>query len=100
MRIDLNQGSQNVSEDSRTAPQNPGAESSAALSGALGEDQAQLSGAHIQVVALATQASQLPEVREERVQALREAVEARRYSTSPDEVAGALMAHMTADVAA
>jgi flagellar biosynthesis anti-sigma factor FlgM len=103
MRIDLNHGLQNVTEGNHPTAQSIGAESSSALSsGALGigEDQAQLSGAHVQVAALAAQASQLPEVREERVQALREAVVAGRYSTPPEEVAGALMTHMIAASAA
>jgi flagellar biosynthesis anti-sigma factor FlgM len=102
MRIDFNYGPQNVSEGSLTTQPSPAAESSASLSGAMGmiEDQAQLSGAHVQVAALAAQASQLPEVREERVQALREAVTAGRYNTSADEVAGALMTHMIAGSAA
>jgi flagellar biosynthesis anti-sigma factor FlgM len=48
------------------------------------------------VEALAAQASQLPEVRQERVQALREAVQSGRYDVNPEQVAGALLAHMTA----
>jgi flagellar biosynthesis anti-sigma factor FlgM len=102
MRIDFDHGPQNVSEGSRTSPQNSSAESSTALGSVIGmgEDQAQLSGAHVQVAALATQASQLPEVREARVQALREAVADGRYNTSADEVAGALMAHMIVGSAA
>jgi flagellar biosynthesis anti-sigma factor FlgM len=103
MRIDFNHGPQNVSEGSQTSPQSQETGNRAALSGTIGtigEDQAQLSGAQVQVAALAAQASQLPEVRETRVQALREAVIAGRYNTAPDEIAGALMIHMIAGAAA
>jgi flagellar biosynthesis anti-sigma factor FlgM len=100
MRIDFNHGPQNVSEGSKTSPQSQETGNRAALSGTIGEDQAQLSGAQVQVAALAAHASQLPEVRETRVQALREAVIAGRYNTAPDEIAGALMIHMIAGAAA
>jgi flagellar biosynthesis anti-sigma factor FlgM len=96
MRIDLNYGPQALAENSRTSAQNTTPASSSAAAGALGEDQAQLSGAHVQVEALAAQASHLPEVREERVQALRQAIQSGHYQPSPESVAGALLAHMAA----
>lgn len=98
MRID-NYGPQATPEDNRT-----GAANSAGTSGTnaaprnlgqdLGEDQAQLSGAHTQVLALSAQVAQLPEIRQERVQALRQAVESGQYRVSPEQVAGAVFAHM------
>ena len=94
MRIDLNYGPQQISESNRTSAQTPAAVERSAAGGGLGDDQAQLSGAHAQVQALAAQASQLPEVRQERVQALREAVQSGRYHVNPEKVAGALLAHM------
>ena len=57
-------------------------------------DQAQLSGAHIQVQALAAQASQLPEVRAEKVSALREAVQSGNYRPNPSNIAGGLISEM------
>jgi flagellar biosynthesis anti-sigma factor FlgM len=98
MRIDLNHESQAVPETSRSSAQGAtAAAASASASQALGgEDLAELSGAHAQVQALVAQAAQLPEVREERVQALRQAVERGSYSTSPEAVAGALLTHMLA----
>jgi flagellar biosynthesis anti-sigma factor FlgM len=60
----------------------------------MGQDQAQLSGVHAQVQALAAQAAQLPEVRQGKVMALRQAVVAGRYQTHPDQVAGAMVAEM------
>jgi flagellar biosynthesis anti-sigma factor FlgM len=65
-----------------------------------GEDQASLSGAHVQIAALSAQASQLPEVREQRVQALRQAVESGQYRAEPQQVAGALVTHMIQNLAA
>jgi len=99
MRIDLNHGPQATPESNRNSAQSI-TTSSGSSSNALGEDQAQLSGAHVQVQALAAQASQLPEVREERVQALRQAIESGQYRVNPDHVAHAVLAHMVADPAA
>jgi flagellar biosynthesis anti-sigma factor FlgM len=93
MRIDLQYGSQQVPESGRNSAQ---ASSAAATPSTIEaeEDQAQLSGAHVQVQALTAQASQLPEVREERVQSLRNAVESGQYEADPEKVAGALLSHM------
>ena len=98
MRIDLNHEPQQVSETNLTNAQNVSTRSSAG--NGLGDDQAQLSGAHAQVEALAAQASQLPEVRQERVQALRQAVQGGQYRASPEQVAGAMFAHLLAVSAA
>jgi flagellar biosynthesis anti-sigma factor FlgM len=68
-------------------------QAAAAGSSALGEDQAQLSGTHAQVQALVGQALQLPEIRQEKVQALRQAVVAGKYQPSASDVAGALLAN-------
>jgi flagellar biosynthesis anti-sigma factor FlgM len=98
MRIDLNHESQPLPETSRSSAQSTAAAAtSASASQTLGgEDQAELSGAHAQVQALVAQASQLPEIREERVQVLRQAVVDGSYSTNPEDVAGALFAHLLA----
>ena len=61
---------------------------------AAGSDQALLSGAHIQVQALAAQASQLPEVREAKVSALRDAVQSGNYRPDPANIARGLMSEM------
>jgi flagellar biosynthesis anti-sigma factor FlgM len=104
MRIDLNPAAQPFTESNRGSAGGTAATgSSAASSGSgrvAGEDQAELSGAHIQVAALVAQASQLPEVREQRVQALRQAIQRGRYQSSPEEVAGAVFTHMIAGPAA
>jgi len=100
MRIDVNYGPQQISDSNRTSAQNTAAADNSAAKSALGEDQAQLSGAHVQVQALAAQASHLPEVREGRVQALRQAIQSGQYHVSPEKVAGALMVEMTSRSAA
>jgi flagellar biosynthesis anti-sigma factor FlgM len=101
MRIDLNPAPQSLHDSGRSSATNSAtAESSSATTGAAGADQAELSGAHVQVQALVAQASQLPEVREARVQALRQALQRGRYQSSPEEVAGAVFAHMVAGPAA
>jgi flagellar biosynthesis anti-sigma factor FlgM len=103
MRIDSNQGPQPLNESNAASSQDTAAASNAssyANGYAIGEDQAQLSGAHTQVEALAAQASQLPEIREERVLALRQAVESGQYSPSSEQVAGAVVDSMISAYAA
>ncbi|MBZ5679081.1 MAG: flagellar biosynthesis anti-sigma factor FlgM [Acidobacteriia bacterium] len=103
MRINLDHGAQQLPESSRsgtTSPQAATAAGSSSAAAALGQDQAQFSGAHAQVQALAAQAAQLPEVRSERVQALRQALINGSYHRSAEEVAGAVLSHMIAGPAA
>lgn len=103
MRIDLNHESQPLPESNRSSTPGTAVPVSTSASSGLagsGEDQAELSGALVQVQALVAQASQLPEVRQERVQALRQAVESGTYQASPEQVAGAVFAHMIAGAAA
>jgi negative regulator of flagellin synthesis FlgM len=101
MRIEFNQGPQ-PAETSQTGAQKSTTASAQAtgLAVSLGEDQAQLSGAHAQVEALAAQAAQLPEVRQEKVQALRQTVAAGNYQVSTESVAGAMLTEMVAGPAA
>jgi flagellar biosynthesis anti-sigma factor FlgM len=100
MRIDSNQGGQ-VSENNRAdaGPQTASFSSSSA-SGVLTEDLPQLSGAHVLVQVLAAQASQLPEVRHEKVNALRQAVQSGNYRPHSEKVAIALFSHLLAAPAA
>jgi flagellar biosynthesis anti-sigma factor FlgM len=94
MRIDLHYGPQVSSEPRSGSAQNSISSATSSGSALPGEDEAVLSGAHVQVAALAAQASQLPEVREERVQSLRLAVANGEYTPDPQKVAGAMMAHL------
>lgn len=110
MRVDLNAGPQSLPENDRAASAS-GSSSASASSGAGGvangvssgvtnEDQAELSGAHVQVQALAAQAAQLPEVRQERVQSLRQAIQSGGYHSTPEQIAGAVFEHMLSGTAA
>jgi len=94
MRVDLHYGPPSAPELRSGGTPNGSAPSEGAGRAASGEDQAVLSGAHVQVAALAAQASQLPEMREERVQALRHAVASGEYHPDPQKVAGAVIEHL------
>jgi flagellar biosynthesis anti-sigma factor FlgM len=95
MRIDSNQGGQPAAASERQGASTQASTSSAASAGSgLNGDQAQLSGAHALVQALAAQAAQLPEVRGEKVSALRQAVQSGNYHLSPESVAGAVFSHL------
>ena len=99
MRISLDQPPQTLAESGHSTNNvfaNPQGSASASVAGSsgLGEDQAQLSGLHVQVQALAAQASQLPEIRQEKVSALRQAVLDGSYRPSADQVAQAIFDQM------
>lgn len=96
MRIDLNSAPQATPQSDRIREKNSSAASNASEFPAQSvEDQAQLFGTHAQVESLAAQASQLPEVREQRVQELRLAVTGGQYQPDAQKIARALVAHMT-----
>jgi flagellar biosynthesis anti-sigma factor FlgM len=102
MRIDSNQGGQPVSEGARTnnaAVANSKASTSTGVGGLLGQDQAQLSDMHAQIQTLVAQVSQLPETREQKISALRQAVVEGTYQPKPDQVADALFSNMAELVA-
>lgn len=95
MRIDPNQGAQAPPESGRAASQRlASAAAQAATGGAPGADQAELSGAHLQVQALTAQALQFPEVRQEKVNALRQVVEDGGYQPGAGQVANAIFDHL------
>jgi|HubBroStandDraft_5_1064220.scaffolds.fasta_scaffold130620_2 flagellar biosynthesis anti-sigma factor FlgM len=103
MRIDLYHEPQPSQESNRSSSRGTSVLDSPFASNGLdgsGEDQAELSGTLVQVLALMAQASQLPEVRQERISALRQAVQSGSYQTSPEQVAEAVLTHMIAGVAA
>ena len=70
------------------------------MSSALGEDSAQFSGTGVQIQALVAQTLQLPEIRGERVNALRQLVAGGSYKPSPKQLADAVFADMQAAPAA
>jgi flagellar biosynthesis anti-sigma factor FlgM len=100
MRIDLNSVPQPSPESDRSSASSTAAHASSAAGNqaeGVDVDQAQFSGAHVQVQALAAQVLQLPEVRQERVHALRLAIQNGDYQPSPEEVAGAVFDSMMFD---
>ncbi len=64
------------------------------------EEHQQFSESHAQVLALVAQARQFPELREERIHVLRQAVQSGHYQSSPEKVADAIFAHLIAGSAA
>lgn len=99
MRIDPQYAPQPLPEADRRSSGQAAASSSASRLQS-GEDQAQFSGAHVQVEALAAQAAQLPEIRQERVQSLRDVVRSGAYMSDPKKTAGAMVAQMISGPAA
>lgn len=95
MRVDLNYAPQPSRASNHSSPHIAVAHESSSASNALeNKHQAQLSGAYVQV--LAGLASQLPEIREERVHALRLAIQNGDFQVNPEKVARAMFAFMTA----
>jgi len=93
MRIDLQP--QTIAASDRTVAQNSAASSAfASASSGLAPDQAQLSTSHVQAQSLAAQVTQLPEVRQERIIALRQTVQSGSYRPPAERVAQAILAHM------
>lgn len=92
MRIDFQYAPQPPEPERSRAQSNEAANRSPATATPAGaQDQAQFTGAHARVEALAAQAAQLPEVRQERVEALRQAVESGHYQLDAQKVAGAML---------
>ncbi|MGC2447992.1 MAG: flagellar biosynthesis anti-sigma factor FlgM, partial [Candidatus Sulfotelmatobacter sp.] len=92
-RIDLHYGPQQTTESDRNS-QSSQAANSASNQAEVGQDQTRFSGAHAQVQALAAQAVQLPEVRQDKVDALRQAIQSGQYQADPQQTAGALFTQM------
>lgn len=94
MRIDLHYGPQQATQTEHSNVQANQSGNASASRIQLGQDEAAFSGAHVQVQALAAQASQLPEVREEKVQALRQTLQAGQYQPNPQKIADAMVTLM------
>jgi flagellar biosynthesis anti-sigma factor FlgM len=95
MRIDGNQTAQPLPESGRSANSGPaGSEAASSAGSPLGEDQARFSGGQGQIQALVGQALQFPEIREEKVNALRQAVLGGTYQASSKQFADAMFVHM------
>lgn len=75
------------------------ASASAQTSSSLGSDRAELSMDHARVAALATQVSNLPEIRQEKVNALSDALQSGEYNVSPEQTAAAMLSEFLGNVA-
>lgn len=101
MRIDLNSQTQPLPESNRTSNSSTAASSTASSTNSpLGDDQANLSGSHVQIQSLAAQVLQFPEVRQEKVNALRQVVLNGSYQPTSKQIANALLSHLSASPAA
>ncbi|HUO13791.1 MAG TPA: flagellar biosynthesis anti-sigma factor FlgM [Verrucomicrobiae bacterium] len=99
MRIEGQYGAQAAAEADRSSVSKVTARATSSNPN-IGEDQTQLSEVHAQVAGLTAQALQTPELRQERVAALRLSVQSGQYRPSPEAVAGAIVAHMVGGAAA
>ncbi len=92
MRIDANHKLQNVTdispEQANTRTQNSTVKISFA------DDRAELSPDQVRVQSLASQANNLPDVRQEKVQALGLAIQQGRYNVTPEQTAAAMLGEM------
>jgi flagellar biosynthesis anti-sigma factor FlgM len=99
--IDSNQSGQTVSESKGSAARSQTASSPTGGGLSASEDQARLSGTHMLVRVLAAEAAQLravrEDVRQEKVSALRQAVQRGDYRPNPEQVADALFSHLGAN---
>lgn len=95
MKVDVNERPQPFAETEVSSPERVTGTSGASASDAsAGEDQAELPRVHTQVWALVAQAAQLPEVRQDRIHALRRTIENGLYCPGHVRVAGAIFEHM------
>ena len=93
MKIDLN-GADASNLSSVTSTQRGAAESAAAAIVAdaqIGEDQATLSSDSASISNLTAKAMQSPEVREDRIEALRQAIQNGSYQIDPKKIAEAMV---------
>ncbi len=81
------------SGDSRRAEQ-PAARTAAKASPSSGEDRAEISADQVRVLSLAKEVNRLPEVRQEKVNALSLAVRQGSYDISAEKTAEAMLAEM------
>ena len=91
MRIDNNARIQDATELGQAKSNSPAVTGSGAN---LAADTVALSISQGAVQALAAKVSEMPEVRQERVAALAQAIRDGSYQVSPEQAAEALMAHM------
>jgi len=93
MRIDLNS---RLPESYGTEGRTKSGTGAKGASGGAASDQAHFSSEHQRVQRLEASTGNLPEVRKEKVEALRQAVASGTYAPSAEQIAGAMMQEMVA----
>jgi anti-sigma28 factor (negative regulator of flagellin synthesis) len=94
MGIEVDRGAQSLSESIQNSNKNAGGSGSLPATSALAERRVHLGESYQEVRALAMLASRLPEVQQERVFALWQAVQSGHFDISAEEVAEAVLMHM------
>ena len=92
MRIDLNHRLAEIGESAEQA--NPRAAAGASGKTALADDRAELSADQARVQSLAREVNRLPDVRQQKVEALSLAVRQGSYEVSPEQTADAMLLEM------
>ena len=93
MRIDLNHKLQNVADIGSSEQSSVRAQNNAVKTN-FADDRAELSPDQVRAQSLASQANDLPEVRQEKVNALGQAIQQGRYNVTPEQTAEAMMEDM------
>ncbi len=99
MRIDPNTSAQQAQESDKATASNAHA-AAPSSQGASATDTAQLSPDQVRVQALVAQVNALPEVRQNRVDALGRAIREGNYQVSAEQTAAAMLADLAQPVAA
>ena len=100
MRIDPNARAQEAQDSAGTAASTSRGTAAAAQPRTLADDTAQLSGDQVRVQALTAQAIAVPEIRQEKVTALGQAVRNGSYHVSPELTAEAVISESLARASA
>lgn len=93
MRIDPNQKLQNVTDIGGTEQPNARTQNGAVKINFV-DDRAELSPDQVRVQSLVSQANDLPNVRQEKVNALGLAIQQGRYNVTPEQTAAAMLEDM------
>lgn len=100
MKIHLDSASNEIfSANNAQSPAGQSGSSAAANQVSVGNDHAELSMDHARVAAYAQQVNSLPEVRQEKVSALQDAISNNEYHVLPQQTADAMLAEFLGNVA-
>jgi flagellar biosynthesis anti-sigma factor FlgM len=100
MRVDLNPGSSEAQELGQAGSAGARVTNATAGGTLVGSDTAQLSSDQGRVQSLAAQVNNLPEIRQEKVEALRRVIRDGNYDVAPEQTAEAMLSETQARPAA